>query len=66
MKAVYKPNDEVIRAERRRRYLEKWTVEKQMEAHAENATGRPEKLKEMLEDFAEIRRVLPFFEKEAE
>jgi hypothetical protein len=32
-----------------------------MEAHAEAAAGRPEKLNEMIEDFAEIRGVLPFF-----
>jgi hypothetical protein len=49
-----------VRAERRRRYLESWPVEKQMEAHAEAAMGRPEKLNEMLEGFAEIRRALPY------
>jgi hypothetical protein len=37
---------------------------KQMEAHAEAAMGRPEKLNQMTEDFAEIRKVLPFFEEE--
>jgi hypothetical protein len=41
--------------------LEGWPIEKQMEAHSEAAMGRPEKLNEMTEDFAEIRGALPFF-----
>jgi hypothetical protein len=35
-----------------------------MEAHAEAASGRPEKLNEMMEGFAEIRRALPFFKED--
>jgi hypothetical protein len=37
-------------------------VDKQLEAFSESAMGRPGKLNEMMEDFAEIRKVLPFFE----
>jgi hypothetical protein len=61
LKAEYRPTDDEVRTERQRRYLELWPVEKQMEAHTEAAMGRPEKVNEMPEDFAEIRRVLPFF-----
>ena len=62
MKAEYRPTDDDIRAERRRRYLELWPVEKQMEALTEATMERPEKLNEMTEDFAKIRGALPFFE----
>ena len=51
-----------VSAERRRRYLEAWPHEKQLEAHAEAAAGRPEKQNKMMEDFAKIREVLPFYE----
>ena len=51
-----------VSAERKRRYLEIWPVEKQLEAHAEAAAGRPEKQNKMMEDFAKIREVLPFYE----
>ena len=62
MLATYRPNDDEVRAERQRRYLADWPRDNQLEAYAENAMGRPEKWNKMLEDFAEIRRVLPFFE----
>ena len=62
MRVTHRPSNDEIRAERRRRYLETWPIEKQMEAHAEAAMERPEKLNQMVKDFAEIRRVLPFFE----
>jgi hypothetical protein len=55
-----------VRTERHRRYLADWPIDKQLEAFSESAMGRPEKLNKMTEDFAEIRRVLPFFEVEAE
>ena len=61
MKVVYTPSREEVRARRRQCYLERWPVEAQMEALVEASSGRPEKLKKMQEDFAEIRRVLPFF-----
>jgi hypothetical protein len=51
-----------VRAERRRRYIEEWPVEKQMEAHAEAAMGCPGKLESMKEGFAAIRKALPFLE----
>jgi hypothetical protein len=55
------PSDDEVRAERRRRYLIGWPEREQLEAFSEAAMGRPEKLNRMTEDFAEIRRVLPFF-----
>ena len=64
MRVTHIPGDDEVRAERKRLYIEKWPVEKQMEAHAEHAAGRPEKLNGMMEDFAEIRGALPFFEKQ--
>jgi hypothetical protein len=42
--------------------LRLWPVSKQLEALTEAASGRPEKEKQMAEDFAEIRRVLPYFD----
>jgi hypothetical protein len=59
---IYKPADNEVRAERRRRYLADWPMDKQLEAYSESAAGRPEKLNRMIEDFAEIRKVLPFFQ----
>ena len=64
MRVTHRPGKDEVRRERKRRYLEIWPVEKQMEAHAEASDGRPEKLERMMKDFAEIRRVLPFFEEE--
>ena len=64
MLATYRPNYEEVKEERHRRYLAAWPRDKQLEAFSENAMGRPEKLNKMTEDFAEIRRVLPFFEEE--
>jgi hypothetical protein len=64
MKATYTPGNDDVRAERRRRYLEGWPVDKQLEAFSEAAMGRPGKLDEMTEGFAAIRAALPFFEEE--
>lgn len=61
MRVVHRPSDDEVKAERQRRYLELWPPDKQLEAHSEAAAGRPEKLNQMMEDFAEIRRVLPFY-----
>ncbi|MFV3131960.1 hypothetical protein [Niveispirillum sp. KHB5.9] len=44
-----------ISAERQRRYLEAWPIEKQLEAHAEAADGRPEKRDQMLAELAAIK-----------
>lgn len=60
MKAVHIPTNEEISQERRRRYLETWPEEKQLEAMTEAAAGRPEKQKQMLADFAAIRAGLPY------
>lgn len=54
---------EAIRAARRRSYLQQWPVEAQMEAHAEAAAGRPEKLRAMMDDMAAVRSRLPMPEK---
>jgi hypothetical protein len=62
LKAAYIPTNDEIRAERKRRYLERWPAERQMEAFSEAAMERPEKLNEMKGDFVKIREVLPFFE----
>ncbi len=44
---------------RRRAYEAEWPIHKQMEAYAENSTGNPEKLNQMLSDFAKIRERFP-------
>lgn len=59
---VHRPTRDEVAAERKRRYLELWPIEKQLEAHAEAAAGRAEKQNTMMEDFARIREVLPFYE----
>lgn len=64
MRVVHCPTRDEVTAERKRRYLELWPIEKQLEAHAEAAAGRPEKQSRMMEDFAGIREVLPFFEED--
>jgi hypothetical protein len=63
LRATYKPADDEVRAERKRRYLETWPVEKQMEALTDAALGQPGKLDEMRRGFAEIREALPLFGK---
>lgn len=58
---VHRPTRDEVAAERKKRYLELWPIEKQLEAHAEAAAGRAEKQNKMMEDFARIREVLPFY-----
>lgn len=62
MRVIHTPTRAEVQAERQRRYLEAWPVEKQMEAHAEALMGRGAKQNQMVEDFAKIREALPFFE----
>lgn len=64
MRVVHRPTRDEVAAERKRRYLELWPIERQLEAHAEAAAGRPGKQSRMMEDFARIREVLPFFEED--
>lgn len=61
MRVIHIPTAEEVRAERQRRYLAAWPVEKQMEAYSEALQGRPEKQKQMIEDLAAIREALPFY-----
>lgn len=62
MRVIHIPTREEVQAERQRRYLAAWPVEKQMEAHAEALMGRMAKQEKMLGDFAAIREALPFCE----
>lgn len=59
MRLTAKPSLAHLRAERKAAYLASWPMESQLEAHAEAAAGRPEKLKQMMADFAEIRAANP-------
>ena len=59
---IHIPTREEVQAERKRRYLEAWPVEKQLEAYTEALQGRPEKQTQMMQDLAAIREVLPFCE----
>ncbi len=63
MKVLHVPSRDKVALERKRQYLEKWPIEKQLEAYAEAAAGRPEKQSKMLKEFAEIRKLLPFYPK---
>ena len=60
MRIIEIPTDEQIREARQRHYLTLWPVEKQMEAHADNANGNDAKLKKMLADFEAIKKSLPY------
>lgn len=62
MRYRYIPKKADVQAERQRRYLEKWPIEKQLEAYIEALQGRTEKQTQMMEDFAEIREALSFYE----
>lgn len=62
MRYRYIPKKADVQAERQRRYLEAWPVEKQLEAYAEALQGRMGKQTQMMEDFAEIREAIPFYE----
>ena len=60
MKIAYKPTPEEVRKNRQREYLERYPVERQLEALTEAAQGRPEKLNELMQGLAEIRGALPY------
>lgn len=64
MKIVHKPTEDEIKAARASKYIQLWPITKQMEAYAEEAMNRPEKLQAMLKDFTEIREKFPFANKE--
>jgi hypothetical protein len=59
MRLTAQPCHDHIRATRREAYLTAWPAHAQLEAHAEAAAGRPEKLNQMLADLAEIRAANP-------
>lgn len=62
MRVIHIPTAEEVRAERQRRYLAAWPMEKQMESYSEALQGRPEKQTQMIEELAAIREALPFYE----
>jgi hypothetical protein len=59
MRLTVSPSHDHIRAARKQAYLQAWPIEAQLEAHAEAAAGRPDKLTKMLADLAEIRSANP-------
>jgi len=60
VKIEYKPTPEEVRKKRQKEYLERYPVEKQLEALTEAAQGRPDKLNELMRALAEIRGALPY------
>ncbi len=62
MKVAHVPSPEEIRERRKREYLARWPVERQLEALSEASMGRPELLDEMRRGLLEIREALPFAE----
>ncbi|MDR3436445.1 hypothetical protein [Telmatospirillum sp.] len=48
-----------ILAARKAAYLKAWPISAQLEAHADAAAGRPEKLNKMLADFTSIKNENP-------
>ena len=62
MKIAYKPTPEEVRKKRKAEYLQRFPVDAQLEALTEAASGRPEKLNELMQGLAEIRGALPFAE----
>lgn len=60
MRMAFKASRTEIAAERQRRYLEQWPLERQAEAVQDALTGRPEKLAQMQEAFNRIKRELPY------
>ena len=63
MKVQHIPTPEEIRERRKREYLARWPVERQLEALSEAAMGRPALLDEMKRGLLEIREALPFVER---
>ncbi len=64
MKIVYKPTPEDVRKKRKAEYLQRFPVDAQLEALTEAASGRPEKLNELMQGLAEIHGALPFAKEE--
>lgn len=60
MKIRHNPDKREVQRHRKDEYLRAWPIEKQLEAHAEAAAGRPDKLAAMMADLAAIRLKLPF------
>lgn len=60
MKVIHRPPDDEVRERRKNAYLEKYPVEKQLEAITEYAQGRPDKLNELVKGLSDIRESLPF------
>lgn len=60
MKINHSPNNKEVRLRRKDEYLKAWPIEKQLEALAEAAAGRSEKLTAMTAEFDAIRLKLPF------
>ena len=60
MKIKYKPTSVEVRKKRKAEYLSKYPIEIQLEALTEAASGRPEKLNELMQGLAEIRGALPY------
>lgn len=60
MKVEHKPSNDEVRKHRQAEYLARWPIDKQLEAHAEAAAGRTEKLAAMTADFAAIRALFKF------
>lgn len=66
MKIVYKPTPEEVRRKRKKEYLERFPVERQLEALTEAAMGRTAKLDELVKGLSDIREALPFSEEAKE
>ena len=64
MKILHTPSHDEVASLRKKLYLERWPIHKQLEAYAEAAEGRTEKQIQMMKDFADIRKALPFYDKE--
>lgn len=60
LKINHSPNNKEVRLRRKDEYLKAWPIEKQLEALAEAAAGRSEKLTAMTAEFDAIRLKLPF------
>lgn len=59
MKVRIVPTESEIRERRKAAYLARYPIEAQLEAYAENAAGRPEKLNEMLAGIKDVKEKIP-------
>ncbi len=57
---IYPKDDEVIKAERKRRILEAWPIEKQMEAQTDAAQGDHTKMNQLTHFLGQIKELLPY------